>query len=107
AAPGATGGHDVDDRIIYNTSTGQLFYDADGNGPGAAQLIATLEGAPPLVATDINVFGNAAPPPPPPSGQTINGTAGNDSLVGGTGNDTINGLGGNDSISGSDGDDSL
>src|SRR3954471_17238296 len=27
AAAGATGGHDADDRIIYNTSTGQLFYD--------------------------------------------------------------------------------
>src|SRR5438094_1113870 len=73
AAPGATGGHDADDRIVYNTSTGQLWYDADGNGPGAAQLIATLPAGATVVASDINAFANAAPPPPP---GTINGTAG-------------------------------
>src|SRR2546421_9757774 len=27
SAAGATGGNDADDRIVYNTSTGQLFYD--------------------------------------------------------------------------------
>src|SRR5258708_629594 len=27
AAPGATGGHDTDDRVVYNTRTRQLFYD--------------------------------------------------------------------------------
>lgn len=37
----------------------------------------------------------------------INGTPGNDVLVGGFGNDTINGLGGNDNLNGSLGDDSL
>src|SRR5258706_8524005 len=50
SAPGATGGHDADDRIIYDTSSGQLWYDADGNGPGAAQLIATFQGAPAITA---------------------------------------------------------
>jgi Ca2+-binding RTX toxin-like protein len=92
--------HDADDRIIFNTTTRQVFYDADGNGSGAAQLIATLSNAT-LVATDISVEGGSN------GGQPINGTAGNDSLVGGPGNDTINGFGGNDTLDGLAGDDRL
>jgi serralysin len=48
--------HDADDPIIYNSATGQLFYDADGNGMGAQVLFATLTGAPVLAAGDFAVI---------------------------------------------------
>jgi len=38
--------------LIYNTTTGVLSYDADGNGSGAALTIATLVGSPTLVFSD-------------------------------------------------------
>ena len=94
---------DASDRIVYNTSTRQIFYDADGNGSAGAQLIATLQSGATLVATDIIVEGGGGGG----GGQTINGTAGNDSLVGGPGNDTIDGLAGIDTLRGGDGDDTL
>jgi hypothetical protein len=34
--------------VTYNTSTGALYYDADGSGSGAAQLVATLTTHPTL-----------------------------------------------------------
>jgi len=55
AAAGATSAHDSTDRIIYNTTTGVLYYDADGIGGAAAVQIATLGTGthPALVAGDI------------------------------------------------------
>jgi Ca2+-binding RTX toxin-like protein len=100
AGAGATSGQDASDRVVYNTSTGHLFYDADGNGAGASQLIATLEGAPGLAATDIVVVGAATPAP-------IRGTAGNDSLTGTAGDDSIEGLAGNDTLTGLAGNDTM
>ena len=42
ASATATAAHDADDRIVYNTATGQLWYDADGLGGQAAVQIATI-----------------------------------------------------------------
>jgi Ca2+-binding RTX toxin-like protein len=39
---GVTKAHDVDDRIIYNTTSGALYYDADGSGKGAAVQVALI-----------------------------------------------------------------
>lgn len=52
---GVVAGADADDRIAYNTSTGDIYYDADGNGGGAAILIATLSGAPALTESNFYV----------------------------------------------------
>ena len=43
---------DVDDRLIYNTATGYLFWDADGTGSGAGVSIAVLATKPTLSAAD-------------------------------------------------------
>jgi Ca2+-binding RTX toxin-like protein len=107
AAAGATAGHDTDDRVIYNTSTNELYYDADGSGAAAALLLGDLQPGAALVATDFAVENGTVAPPPPTGGQTINGTTGNDTLTGGAGNDTIHGLAGNDLLQGLGGNDSI
>jgi serralysin len=56
AAAGATGGAEGDDRVVYDTESGRLYYDADGSGTGEAQLIAILRiGGFDLAASDITV----------------------------------------------------
>ena len=42
-------------RLIYNTSSGALYYDADGTGALAAVQVAALTGNPLLQAGDIQV----------------------------------------------------
>jgi Ca2+-binding RTX toxin-like protein len=50
-----TAAQDADDRIIYDPATGRLYYDADGNGAGAAIHFATLSGNPTITASDFIV----------------------------------------------------
>ena len=60
AAPGARYGVEPDDRLMYDTGTGKLYYDPDGSGAGSAYIVGVLQGAPALAATDITVIWTAA-----------------------------------------------
>jgi predicted extracellular nuclease len=51
-----TAAQDADDRIVYDQATGALWYDADGNGAGAAVRFATLDGQPIVAASDFTVI---------------------------------------------------
>jgi Ca2+-binding RTX toxin-like protein len=46
AAAGAVAAHDKDDRIVYDLTTGKLFFDVDGKGGAAAVQFATLNSRP-------------------------------------------------------------
>jgi Ca2+-binding RTX toxin-like protein len=56
AAAGAVIAHDPTDRVIYNKTTGALYYDADGQGGAAAVQFAVLDRAPALAYTDVLIF---------------------------------------------------
>jgi hypothetical protein len=51
-----TSAGDADDRLLYNSSTGQLFYDSNGSAAGGAIHFLTLQGAPALTASDFQVI---------------------------------------------------
>ena len=57
ASATATAALDADDRLIYNTATGQLWYDADGLGGQASVQIATFGASTPpaLFYTDFMI----------------------------------------------------
>ncbi len=48
--------HDSNDRVIYNTTTGALSYDTNGNAAGGVQLIATLQTGLKLTVADFSMF---------------------------------------------------
>jgi serralysin len=53
AASGATSSHDASDRLVYDTASGNLYYDFDGDGETGAIQVAQLVYAPALTADDI------------------------------------------------------
>ena len=51
-----SGSVDSNDRILYDSNTGKIFYDADGSGAGARVLFATVAVGTALTATDFYVI---------------------------------------------------
>jgi len=52
-----TGAHAETDRIIYDSKTGKLWYDADGSCKGTAIQFATLDAGLKMTATDFDIIG--------------------------------------------------
>jgi Ca2+-binding RTX toxin-like protein len=52
-----TAAADAGDRIIYDSATGKIYYDADGNGAGAKVLFATVTAGTALTNADFQIVG--------------------------------------------------
>ena len=101
----AASAQDANDYLIYNKATGDLYYDADGNGAGAQQLFTNLKPNKTLAQSDF--VGALTTAQYGINNLVLTGTSGNDNLVGGAGDDSIFGNEGNDIINGGDGNDIL
>ena len=55
-----TAAHDADDRIIYDGTTGNIYYDADGIGGAAKKLFAEVTPGLALTNTDFTISGSSA-----------------------------------------------
>ncbi len=98
---GVTTANTAAQRFLYNTTTGDLFFDADGNNAATAPVaVALLSTRPVLTAGAIQLTGAGG-------AAAINGTVGNDVLTGTANADLINGLAGNDALNGVGGNDTL
>jgi Ca2+-binding RTX toxin-like protein len=93
---------DSSDRFLYNSNTGELFFDRDGSGSAVAEVIVTLRDRPDLNAANIFAFDNFNIAP---GRNNLLGGAGNDRLTGGENRDSLNGQGGDDVLNGGGGDD--
>jgi Ca2+-binding RTX toxin-like protein len=122
--------NDNNDFLIYDKTTGNLSYDADGNGSGASVVIAKLQPGLDLTAGNFyTVSGTTSggaqspstsepgltpipeptpdPTPTPPASGSISGTSGSDTLFGTAGIDKIVAQGGADYLYGKGGADQL
>lgn len=105
---GVTVAEDADDFLIYNTTTNQLYYDADGSGTTFAPVyFARLQSGAALLPSDIELFTAAGITVGSTGGDILTGTSGSDLLDGGDGDDSINGGDGNDILIGGTGNDAV
>ncbi|MBD3884897.1 hypothetical protein IFO70_24485 [Phormidium tenue FACHB-886] len=88
---------DASDRLIYDRSTGDLFFDVDGTGAQAQIKIATLSTKSALSHTNIVTFNDLTTTQ---GTDSITGQATRDQIVGRRGDDVLNGGGGADRLSG-------
>ena len=94
-------------RVVYDVNTGNLWYDADGSGRGAAVLVGVLDNHVHISHTDLCVTNPGIQKNGSNQADSLAGTSGDDTLISGPGNDSISGSAGNDSLFAGDGDDTI
>ena len=102
-----TVGTDKIDATAYGAYQSIVQSGSDTIVTFATGVTETLRNVTASTVTADSFVGVSAAPPPPPTGQTIYGTAGADSLLGGAGDDTLYGYDGKDKLDGKAGADAL